>query len=213
MRRECHFILMFGLIILCSTLQGCGYSDVEEKAVAIEESSTETDKPSDETPTDTESEENDAVKIRDGYYGFQADDGTRYSLGINIEGFQDYFMLSVLPVNGGGVVIEGSIKDNGDGTYVARVNKNNSDGLSDKCFMIQATEKGATVSSEEGVFNTIAGFYPYVGNDWEEFESIFDDGKEPAEEYVETDAGIEEIEFVTDDNSGGKLIVGDNGSN
>ena len=132
MRRECHLILMFGLIILCSTLQGCGYSDVEEKAVAIEESSTETDKPSDETPTDTGSEENDAEKIRDGYYGFQADDGTRYSLGINIEGFQDYFMLSVLPVNGGGVVIEGSIKDNGDGTYIARVNNNNSDGLSDK---------------------------------------------------------------------------------
>lgn len=154
------------------------------------------------------------IILQDGYYGYLSNDGTKYSLGLNIEGFRDYYCLSVLPSGGGGIVIEGSLENNDDGGYRAKVNIDNEELLTGKYFEIRATENGAEVVSDDADFNGIVGVYPFVGDNWDDLEKLFSESVDYTEVAQEDEAGdIEGLEFVTDDELGGELVVSDNGNN
>ena len=152
--------------------------------------------------------------LMDGYYGYLSNDGTKYSLGLNIEGFRDYYCLSVLPSGGDGIVIEGSLENNDAGGYRAKVNIDNEELLTGKYFEIRATENGAAVVSDDADFNGIVGVYPFVSDNWADLEKLFSESVDDTEVAQEDEAGdIERLEFVTDDELGGELVVSDNGNN
>lgn len=208
-----HIAITTILITMILMLQGCAVSKGvhDENISKTEDIATDDESEKVSKAEDIGDSNNEVPEIKDGYYGYKTQSGTRYSLGINIEGLRDYYVLSVLPANGGGTVIEGSITSEKDGSYTAKVNIDNSDILTGKSFLIIPTEEGVKVSSDDGDFNGITGVYPYVSDIWDDLEELFSAGED--NEVNDSLSDISGIEYVTEDGLGGELIVADNGTN
>lgn len=208
-----HIAITALLVTMTLMLQGCAVSENVLDENIQKTGDIATDDESEKVPkaVDIGDSDNEVPEIKDGYYGYKTQSGTKYSLGINIEGLHDYYVLSVLPVNGGGTVIEGNLTSEEDGSYTAKVNIDNSEILTGKSFLIIPTTEGVKVSSDDGDFNGVTGVYPYVSDIWDDLEEMFSDGEE--NEVNDSFSDISGIEYVTEDGLGGELIVADNGRN
>ena len=209
MRSVKHGTTLASIVISMLMLSGCGSSGdviVNDQA---------TSEPASDEMLMSEENSNDKTELLDGYYGYLSDDGTKYSLGINIEGFHDYYCLSVLPKGGGGTVVEGTLEKNTDENYKAKVNVDNSEILTGKYFEIRPVENGAMVFSEDADFNVIVGTYPFVSEDWDTLENILNVSENDAYSATNTESNGDTAvaEFVTEDELGGELAVYDNGDN
>ena len=153
-----------------SLLQGCGNSTENRAAESAQATISETA----DTTEYSEPEEKAVIELRDGYYGYATGDGTKYSLGINVEGFTDYYFLSVINPNatGQGISFEGKFTKETDSTYKAEVSSDISNTRVGKIFTITPTEQGVTLSSDDTAFNDIVGVYPYLGESEEAFENL-----------------------------------------
>jgi len=158
-----HIAITALLVTMTLMLQGCAVSENVLDENIQKTGDIATDDESEKVPkaVDIGDSDNEVPEIKDGYYGYKTQSGTKYSLGINIEGLHDYYVLSVLPVNGGGTVIEGNLTSEEDGSYTAKVNIDNSEILTGKSFLIIPTTEGVKVSSDDGDFNGVTGVYPY----------------------------------------------------
>lgn len=208
-----HIAITALLVTMTLMLQGCAVSEnvLDENIQKTGDIATDDESEKVSKAVDIGDSDNEVPEIKDGYYGYKTQSGTKYSLGINIEGLHDYYVLSVLPVNGGGTVIEGNLTSEEDGSYTAKVNIDNSEILTGKSFLIIPTTEGVKVSSDDGDFNGVTGVYPYVSDIWDDLEEMFSDGEE--NEVNDSFSDISGIEYVTEDGLGGELIVADNGRN
>ena len=158
------------IMLAVFSLSGCSSDDQTSEGIkASSEASEEKSSPVEE--------EVSAEKMKDGYYGYLSDDGTKYSLGINIEDLHDYFTLSVVKPDKSATFIEGKLSENTDGTHNAEVTLDDSETMLGKSFTIKPTKQGVSLSADDSAFNGVVGAYPYLGETWEALEQLStDDG-------------------------------------
>ncbi|MBQ9361780.1 MAG: hypothetical protein IJT96_12165 [Lachnospiraceae bacterium] len=105
-------------------------------------------------------------------YGYWESNQTQHALALNLDGSHNRFQLNVTRYDGPTAYIEGTYKDNGDGTLTATVEVDDFDIKEGKSFTIVPTNDSVEVISDDTDFQDIVGKYPYAGDDFDDLEAI-----------------------------------------